>query len=52
VWQAALLAASLPRPTSWNPDSETERYLTMATMIMMRVKRAEYLWRHLPDRRD
>ena len=46
-WEAALLAASLPRPASWNPHSETERYLTIATMIMMRVERAEFLWRHL-----
>jgi monofunctional biosynthetic peptidoglycan transglycosylase len=49
AWQGALLAASLPRPTSWNPDSGGDQYLTMATMIQMRVERAEYLWRHLPD---
>ncbi len=48
AWEAALLAASLPRPASWNPHSEAERYLTMATMIMMRVERAQFLRRHLP----
>ena len=47
-WQAALLAASLPRPASWNPDSETEQYLTYATMIQLRVERARFLWRLLP----
>jgi monofunctional biosynthetic peptidoglycan transglycosylase len=49
-WESALLSAGLPRPTSWNPDSDNERYLTMATLIMMRVERAAgFFQRHLPQ---
>jgi len=49
-WESALLAAGLPRPTSWNPASQSDRYLTMATLIMMRVERAAgFFQRHLPE---
>ncbi|MDH5805793.1 MAG: monofunctional biosynthetic peptidoglycan transglycosylase [Gemmatimonadota bacterium] len=38
-WEAALLAASLPRPKSWNPDTMAERYVARARRIerVMRI---------------
>jgi monofunctional biosynthetic peptidoglycan transglycosylase len=48
-WESAMLAAGLPRPATWNPESGSDRYLTMATLIQMRVERASgFFQRHLP----
>ncbi|GIW52610.1 MAG: monofunctional biosynthetic peptidoglycan transglycosylase [Gemmatimonadales bacterium] len=43
--EAALLAASLPRPRTWNPHNRTRSYLRYAAEIEGRMARATFLWR-------
>jgi monofunctional biosynthetic peptidoglycan transglycosylase len=43
--EAALLAASLPRPRTWNPERRTRSYLRYAAEIERRMARATFLWR-------
>ena len=45
--ESALLAASLPRPSSWNPSSDSPYYLGYADEIEHRMRQSEFLWRHL-----
>jgi len=47
--EAAMLAASLPRPTSWHPGVESEGYARYVADIEGRMARAEFLWRHVGD---
>jgi monofunctional biosynthetic peptidoglycan transglycosylase len=43
--EAVLLAASLPRPRTWNPGNRTPSYLRYAAEIERRMARATFLWR-------
>lgn len=43
--EAVLLAASLPRPRTWNPNNRTRSYLRYAAQIQRRMARATFLWR-------
>ncbi len=45
--EAALLAASLPRPSSWHPGVDDDRYLGRASRIQTWMAQARYLNRHL-----
>ncbi|UCD24745.1 MAG: monofunctional biosynthetic peptidoglycan transglycosylase [Gemmatimonadota bacterium] len=47
--QAALLAASLPRPSSWHPGVDDPYYRRYVEDILGRMERAEFLWRRLSD---
>jgi monofunctional biosynthetic peptidoglycan transglycosylase len=43
--EAARLAASLPRPATWNPAAPSRAYELYAQSILRRMARAEFLWR-------
>jgi monofunctional biosynthetic peptidoglycan transglycosylase len=43
--EAALLAASLPQPTRWNPSTDTPSYRRYVADIESRMDRADFLWR-------
>jgi len=43
--QAAMLAASLPRPSSWHPGVTSAAYARYAADIEARMERATFLWR-------
>jgi monofunctional biosynthetic peptidoglycan transglycosylase len=43
--QAAMLAASLPRPSSWHPGVTSRAYDRYVEDILGRMARAEFLWR-------
>jgi len=45
--QAAMLAASLPRPSSWHPGVESAAYARYVDDILRRMARAEFLWRYV-----
>ena len=45
--EAAMLAASLPRPTSWHPGVDDPYYLRYVEDILGRMERADFLWRRL-----
>ncbi len=49
--EAAMLAASLPRPSSWNPRSSSSAYEQYVATIRSRMDRATFLQRHIrgPD---
>jgi monofunctional biosynthetic peptidoglycan transglycosylase len=42
---AAMLAASLPRPSSWHPGVESRAYAAYVDDIVGRMGRADFLWR-------
>ena len=44
--EAALLAASLPRPKSWHPGIDDDRYLRRARRIQSWMTQAQFLNRH------
>ena len=44
--EAALLAASLPRPTSWHPGVDDDRYLARARRIRAWMTQAQFLSRY------
>ncbi len=46
--EAAQLAASLPRPTSWNPASTSTRYRAHVDRVWDRMRSATYLDRYIP----
>lgn len=48
--QAAELAASLPRPRSWNPRSESAAYRRRVETIRGRMERAQWILNELPRR--
>ena len=43
--EAAQLAASLPRPSSWHPGSERRGYLNRVELIRRRMEKAKFLWK-------
>ena len=43
--QAAELAASLPRPSSWHPGSESRGYRRRVDLIRKRMAKAGFLWK-------
>ena len=45
--QAAMLAASLPRPSSWHPGVESRAYARYVDDILGRMRRADFLWRYV-----
>ncbi len=45
--ESAMLAASLPRPSRWNPFSSSGYYARYVGQIERRMERAEFLWRRL-----
>ncbi len=46
--EAAQLAASLPRPTSWNPASTSRGYWAHVDRVWDRMRGAGYLDRYIP----
>ncbi len=46
-YEAAMLAASLPRPSQWNPARDTPSYRRYVAEIVGRMERAAFLWRHV-----
>jgi monofunctional biosynthetic peptidoglycan transglycosylase len=49
--QAALLAASLPRPSSWHPGVDSDGYLGYVEEVLGRMEQADWLDRHLQPSR-
>jgi len=45
--EAALLAAALPRPSTWHPGQDAPGYLRYAAEIERRMARASFLWRYV-----
>ncbi|MBI4421686.1 MAG: monofunctional biosynthetic peptidoglycan transglycosylase [Gemmatimonadetes bacterium] len=45
--EAALLAATLPRPATWNPESRSRTYHRHVARIQDRMARATFLWRRV-----
>jgi monofunctional biosynthetic peptidoglycan transglycosylase len=45
--EAAGLAASLPRPSSWHPGVDSPSYHRYVDDILARMARADFLWRHI-----
>ena len=43
--EAALLAASLSRPSSWHPGSSSRAYQRQVERILQRMERASWLWK-------
>jgi monofunctional biosynthetic peptidoglycan transglycosylase len=51
-WEGALLAAALPRPTTWHPGVQDNRYLGRADRIeFLTLEYLDFLWRRLGDPR-
>jgi monofunctional biosynthetic peptidoglycan transglycosylase len=46
--EASQLAASLPRPSSWNPNSTSGAYWAHVDRVWDRMRKAEFLDRHIP----
>ncbi len=44
---AALLAASLPRPSQWHPGVTSRAYQRYAFSIRSRMGKAEFLWKQI-----
>jgi monofunctional biosynthetic peptidoglycan transglycosylase len=47
--EAAMLAASLPRPSSWHPGRESRAYARYVADIENRMVRASFLWKYLGE---
>jgi monofunctional biosynthetic peptidoglycan transglycosylase len=47
--EAAQLAASLPRPSSWHPGVESRSYARYVSDIEGRMARAAFLWKYLGE---
>jgi monofunctional biosynthetic peptidoglycan transglycosylase len=45
--EAAMLAASLSRPSQWNPTTTSDAYRARVELILRRMANAEFLWRHI-----
>lgn len=45
--EGAMLAASLSRPSAWNPRVDDDDYLERVDLIERRMAAAEFLWRHI-----
>ena len=51
AYESAMLAASLPRPSSWHPGVDSPYYLRYVEDVEARVIRAEFLHTRFPDDR-
>jgi monofunctional biosynthetic peptidoglycan transglycosylase len=47
--QAAMLAAGLPRPSTWHPGRTTSGYLAYVSNIEQRMSRATFIWRYIGE---
>jgi monofunctional biosynthetic peptidoglycan transglycosylase len=47
--EAALLAASLPRPTSWNPHNQVNRYMARVDRVEITIVQARFLRRYVRE---
>jgi monofunctional biosynthetic peptidoglycan transglycosylase len=47
--EAALLAAGLPRPSSWHPGAESRSYARYVSEIENRMARAQFIWKYLGE---
>jgi len=45
--EAALVAASLPRPSQWHPGVTSRAYQRYASSIRSRMGKAEFLWKQI-----
>jgi monofunctional glycosyltransferase len=45
--EAAQLAAALPRPSTWNPESASRAYRRQVRSIRTRMDRATFLWKQI-----
>lgn len=45
--EAAMLAASLPRPSTWHPGVDSPTYRRYVEEILNRMQRAHFLWRYV-----
>jgi monofunctional biosynthetic peptidoglycan transglycosylase len=45
--EAAMLAASLPRPSTWHPGVDSPTYRRYVEEILDRMRRARFLWRYV-----
>jgi monofunctional glycosyltransferase len=45
--EAALLAASLPRPSSWHPGSTSQAYRRHVASVRSRMNKASFLWKQI-----
>jgi monofunctional biosynthetic peptidoglycan transglycosylase len=45
--QAAMLAAGLPRPSTWHPGRTTSGYLAYVAEIERRMAKATFIWRYI-----
>lgn len=43
--EAAQLAASLPKPSSWHPGSESRIYAQRVELVLRRMAKARFLWK-------
>ena len=50
-YEAAQLAASLPRPRSWHPGVGSESYARYVQDILGRMERATFLWKYVDGKR-
>ena len=50
AYEAALLAAALPSPRTWNPRTPTDGYVRQVQRIEERLKRATFLRDRIPER--
>jgi len=47
--EAAMLAAGLPRPSTWHPGRTTTGYLAYVSDIERRMEKATFLWRYVGE---
>jgi monofunctional biosynthetic peptidoglycan transglycosylase len=47
--EAAMLAAALPRPTTWHPGVDDPYYLRYVADILDRMERAQFLWKYVDN---
>jgi monofunctional biosynthetic peptidoglycan transglycosylase len=47
VEEAAQLAASLPRPSTWHPGAPSGAYRRHVAAVLRRMEKAEFLWKQL-----
>jgi monofunctional biosynthetic peptidoglycan transglycosylase len=45
--EAAMLAASLPRPSQWHPGVESSAYARYVADVRRRMERADFLWQYV-----
>jgi monofunctional biosynthetic peptidoglycan transglycosylase len=47
--EAAMLAAGLPRPSTWHPGRTTSGYLAYVAEIEQRMAKATFIWRYIGE---